>query len=62
MKDVKPVQHTYGLYLTIDTEFEKMLENMRKIEAEHQTDIVINYYGHVKEYSLEDFLNRLGIA
>lgn len=49
-----------GLYLVIDDDFEQMLRVARTSDAKFMVDIMINYKGYIRTYTLSEFLQKLG--
>lgn len=49
-----------GLYLTINEDTEQMLRVARTSDAKKIVDIMVNYKGRHKEYTLSEFLQKLG--
>lgn len=60
LKNLGRPKNAYGLYLTINADFEQMINVVRTSDAEHKAEIAIDYHGRVREYSLHEFLNKLG--
>jgi len=49
-----------GLYLTINEDTEQMMRVVRTSDAKETVEVIVNYKGHQKEYTLSEFLQKLG--
>ena len=56
------VDTVYGCYLDIrlDSTALKIIENTRNINARKHVDVFVKYNGIKKEFTLQEFLERLG--
>jgi hypothetical protein len=62
MKNKKKINNGYGIYIKINDESLKWLDWVKdqKEQCENFSEVVVEYLGDKKEFSLFDFLTKLG--
>ena len=55
-----PVDKYIGLYITINEGTEQIMRVARTSGAKRIVEVVVNYDGSEKEYTLSEFLQKLG--
>ena len=58
MGETLPVKNSIGLYLSIDA-VKKSIDELRKLNADHHADIVIDIDGKNHELTLDEFISRV---
>lgn len=58
--DIGQPDNAYGLYILLDDNMERMMQEVRTSNAKHKVDILVVHKDEKKEFSFKQFLDVLG--
>jgi hypothetical protein len=55
------INNASGVIIKIE-DLRKFIDNIKYVEADHKADVRVEVNGEVKEFTLNEFLDKLGFA